>query len=219
MKKKTKQIFLMLCMFFFTAFAVAQQRTVKGKVIDQNGTPLPNVSYVIKGTQAGGMTDENGDFTVQISGNDAILIFSEVNHQPEEVRVGNQTELTVMMSAKNANLQEIVVTALGIKREQRKLGYATTTLNSDDISKTVPTNFASALYGKAPGVTITSNPEVHQALYPYKFLVFRPLPGRHSLCWLWMVSSSETEMPIMKAIGEATSELTEMAYWTSIRKY
>ncbi len=158
MKKKTKQIFLMLCMFFFTAFAVAQQRTVKGKVIDQNGTPLPNVSYVIKGTQAGGMTDENGDFTVQISGNDAILIFSEVNHQPEEVRVGNQTELTVMMSAKNANLQEIVVTALGIKREQRKLGYATTTLNSDDISKTVPTNFASALYGKAPGVTITSNP-------------------------------------------------------------
>lgn len=158
MKEKAKHLCLTLCMFFFTVSAFAQQRTVKGTVIDDSGTPLANVSYVIKGTQTGGMTDDEGNFSVSVPGNNAVLVFSEVNHQTQEVKVGSQSELTVVMSALSGSLQEVVVTAMGIKRQEKSLGYATSTVQSGDIVKTAPTNFAAALYGKVPGLQVSSSP-------------------------------------------------------------
>jgi len=158
MRKKAKQLTLTLCMLLFTVFAIAQQRTVKGKVVDQSGAPLPNASYQIKGTKMGGVTDAEGNFSIQITGNNSTLVFSDVNHETKEIKVGSQSELTIALQAKNDELVGVVVTALGIKRQQKSLGYATATVQSGDIVKTAPTNFAAALYGKVPGLQVSSSP-------------------------------------------------------------
>lgn len=154
MKKKTKQLCLTLCMLFFTGFAMAQQRTVTGKVIDEGGNPLPNVSYTIKGTQTGGMTDAEGNFSVQVSGNNAVLVFSEVSHKTQEVQVGTQSSLTVVLAAQAGSLQEVVVTALGIQRQKASLGYSVQEVSGGTIADAHETNVTNALSGKVSGLQV-----------------------------------------------------------------
>ncbi len=130
----------------------AQQRTVTGTVTDEQGTPLAGVSYTLVGLNAGGTTNETGTFSVTVRNNNTSVQFSYVGYQTQTVNIGTQSRVSVTMKKSEDQLEGVVVTALGIRREQRKLGYATTTLTSRDIIKSAPTNFASALYGKAPGV-------------------------------------------------------------------
>ena len=78
--------------------------------------------------------------------------------EPKELRVGDQSSLTIVLNTSTSALEGVVVTALGQKQQKRSLGYATTTIQADEITKTAPTNFASALYGKAPGVRIATAP-------------------------------------------------------------
>lgn len=154
MKKKTKQLCLTLSMLFFTVFAMAQQRTVTGKVIDESGNPLPNVSYQIKGTTTGGMTDADGNFSVQISGNNAVLVFSEVNHRTQEVAVRTQSELMVAMAATTGSLEEVVVTALGIQKQKASLGYSVQEVSGGIIADAHETNVTNALSGKVSGLQV-----------------------------------------------------------------
>ncbi len=142
----------------FAALTHAQQRTVTGTVTDEQGTPLVGVTYTLAGTQTGGETDQSGTFSVTVRNNNTSIQFSYVGYQALTVNIGMQNHLSVTMKKSEDQMEGVVVTALGIRREQRKLGYATTTLTSKDIIKTAPTNFASALYGKAPGVQINTNP-------------------------------------------------------------
>src|SRR5690606_15329692 len=124
MKQKTKQLVFTLSLLFFSFALVAQQRTVKGKVMDESGAPLANVSYVVKGTPTGGMTDADGNFSVAVTGNNTVLVFSSVGYQSQEVAVGTSSDLTVSLRSQAAGLQEVVVTALGIKKQKASLGYA-----------------------------------------------------------------------------------------------
>lgn len=154
MKQKSKQWCLTLCMLLFTVFAMAQQKTVTGKVIDQDGSPLPNVSYMIKGTQTGGITDENGDFSISVNSKNAVLVFTEVNHKTVEVPVGDQSELTVIMDPKAGSLTEVVVTALGIQKQKASLGFAVQEVSGKAIADAHETNVTNALSGKVSGLQV-----------------------------------------------------------------
>ena len=115
MKQFSSTLFLVLSLVFSAAIVSAQGRTVTGVVQDANGNPLPNVSYLIKGTKTGGVTDANGHFSVNAASS-ATLVFSSVGFTAKEVKVGDQNDIAVVLSASEGELNEVVVTALGIKR-------------------------------------------------------------------------------------------------------
>ena len=132
----------------------AQDRTIQGKVSEENGSPLPGVSVLVKGTQRGTTTNAEGDFQMQTP-DAAVLVFSYVGYQSQEVTVGNKTNLTVSLVPESKALQEVVVTALGIKKQAKSLGYATATVSPEEMTINRTANFMNALQGKMAGVNIT----------------------------------------------------------------
>lgn len=158
MKKTT--IRLLVTLFTITMWSIhanAQEKRLIHGVVRDSSSVLPGVSIHVKGTKTSSVTDGRGEFSISASGDD-VLVFSFVGYEPTEIQAGNSSDLTVTLKSSTSSLDNVVVTALGIRKEQRKLGYATTEVSGKDIIKTAPTNFASALYGKAPGVTINTNP-------------------------------------------------------------
>lgn len=148
---------LSVCCAFLCSIIMLQaqeKKTVAGTVLDSVGNPLAGVSVKTNGALS--TTDEKGRFKVLASANDVVM-FSMVGYETVQKKVGTNKEITVSLKPSYKMLDDVVVTALGIKKEQRKVGYATTVIKGDEITKAAPTNFASALYGKAAGVTITSN--------------------------------------------------------------
>ncbi|MBW8688029.1 SusC/RagA family TonB-linked outer membrane protein [Chitinophaga sp. B61] len=137
----------------------AQLKAIKviGKVLDQTGEALIGASVKIKGTSDGVATDENGAFTISVP-DDAVLLVSYVGFKTQEIPVNGKTAITITLQPNDRIMNEVVVTALGIKREQKALGYAVSTITSEQITAAGATNFASALYGKAAGVKITTAP-------------------------------------------------------------
>jgi iron complex outermembrane recepter protein len=158
MKKTIKHLLFSMLASCLVLLVHAQQRTISGTVTDEQGVPIPGVSYVIKGTTKGGITNEKGSFNLTITNPRPVIEFSSVGYKTQSVFVEQSNTLAVVLKKSDDQMEGVVVTALGIKRDQRKVGYATTTVLAKDIIKASPTNFASALYGKAPGVTISTNP-------------------------------------------------------------
>ncbi|MBE9586814.1 SusC/RagA family TonB-linked outer membrane protein [Mucilaginibacter sp. JRF] len=126
---------------------------VTGKVVDENGAPLPGVSVAVKGSSAGTVTDATGKFSINAPDN-GTLVFSFIGYTTQEVAVAGKTVINVTLQPAQTDLKEVVVTALGIKKEQRTLGYAVTTVNSDNFNKARETNVMSSLSGRVAGVSI-----------------------------------------------------------------
>ncbi|MCX6217402.1 SusC/RagA family TonB-linked outer membrane protein [Spirosoma sp.] len=135
----------------------APKRLVSGKVSDEKGAGLPGVSVLVKGLQRGTTTNAEGNFQLDIPDEGApVLVFSFVGYEAKEVIVGNQSVLRVSLAPESKALGEVVVTALGIKKQAKSIGYATSTVTSDQITINRTANFMNALQGKIPGVNITS---------------------------------------------------------------
>lgn len=143
---------LMLC----GAWAFAQQKTVTGKVLDANGSPLQGITVQIRGTNTATPTNAEGEFTLTVPNNNAVLVLTGVGLQPQEIRVGNQTEITVVMQSESKTLEQVVVTALGIKRQERELGYATKTVDNEELTTSKPTTIGEGLTGKVSGLQINT---------------------------------------------------------------
>lgn len=155
MIQRVLKLLFVFCLFGFQN--VQAQTTVTGAVTDATeGMPLPGANIVVKGTTNGVSTDFDGNYSIQVSGTDVTLLVSYVGYKSKEVAVNGMRVVNISLEQDQESLQEVVVTALGIKKEQRALGYATSTIKSESITKTAPTNFAAALYGKATGVQIAS---------------------------------------------------------------
>ena len=136
--------------------ALAQTRTITGKVTDaKDGTLLPGVSVIIKGTTSGALTNGAGAFQLQAAPG-ATLIFSFIGYAPQEVAVGNQSTINISLAGDNKQLNEVVVTALGITRAQKSLGYEVSTLKGNEIVKARETNMVNALAGKIAGVRVNN---------------------------------------------------------------
>jgi TonB-linked SusC/RagA family outer membrane protein len=134
--------------------AFAQERRVTGVVTGKESQPLAGINILVKGTQRGTTTDARGAYGIAVRANET-LVFSSVGYNAREVAVGNQSVIDVVLEENSTALGEVVVTALGIKREAKTLGYATATLNSEQINVNRQPNFMNALQGKMAGVQIS----------------------------------------------------------------
>jgi TonB-linked SusC/RagA family outer membrane protein len=133
-------------------FALAQ-RTVVGTVTGDDGEALVGASVGVKGAAAGARTDLNGKYSVQVPAGSDVLVFSYTGYATQELKIGASNVIDVTMSG-NAQLQEIVVTAIGIERDKKSLGYAATDLKSEQIVQRAEVDPVRALAGKVPGVNI-----------------------------------------------------------------
>lgn len=133
----------------------AVQITVEGQVVDQNGEPLIGVNVLVKGTAKGTSTDFDGRFELDDVDPDAVLVLSYVGYETLEVLVDGRSSLTITMTSDSQMLDEVVVTALGIKKERKALGYAVQDIGSEELMKNKNTNLVNSLSGKIAGVNIT----------------------------------------------------------------
>ena len=127
---------------------------ISGQVTDENDEALPGASVLVKGTAIGTTTDLDGMYTL-VAPEDGILVFSYVGYLSKEVPIGNQSRIDLKMELDVEQLQEVVVTALGIEKEQKTLGYATSKVNPEEFTVNRSPVFTDALQGKVPGVNIT----------------------------------------------------------------
>ena len=148
-----KLFFSMLVLLLFSVFIHAQ-KTVTGTIIDNGGIPLPGVNVVVKGTTTGTATDFDGNYSLNVENDSAILEISYVGYKTVEVTVGNQTTINVTLAEDSETLDEVVITAQGIKKSKKALGYAITKLDSEAIEKRPEANLAKTLQGKIAGVSI-----------------------------------------------------------------
>jgi len=142
-------------MFGLWASISAQQRSVSGNVSDQNGLPLPGVNIIVKGTQEGTQTDFDGNYSI-IASEGEELLFTYLGLKDIIVTIGKTNRIDVQMEEDAQALDEIVVTALGISREKKSLGYATQKVGGDDIAQSRQSNALSALSGRVAGAQITA---------------------------------------------------------------
>nr|WP_293840894.1 SusC/RagA family TonB-linked outer membrane protein [uncultured Arsenicibacter sp.] len=137
--------------------AMAQVRTITGKITSKDdGLAMPGVNVLIKESQRGTSTNAEGKFTIDVSGSNAVLVFSFVGYTKTEVPVGNRSVVDVVMTSDASQLQEVVVTALGISREKKSLAYSISEVKSEDLVKAANPNVLKALDGKVSGVNLTN---------------------------------------------------------------
>jgi TonB-dependent starch-binding outer membrane protein SusC len=153
----TKAAGLTLMLLVLANFVFAQTKTVTGKVTDsKDGTPVPNASVNIKGTDRGTTTDAAGNFRIAVEGNSTVLVISSVGFGRQEITVGAQTEIAVGLTATSANLNEVVVVGYGTQRK-RDLTGAVATVSAKDFVKGAIQTPEQLIAGKVAGVQITSN--------------------------------------------------------------
>ncbi|HMJ47734.1 MAG TPA: SusC/RagA family TonB-linked outer membrane protein, partial [Ferruginibacter sp.] len=149
---------ILLALLVTVAFSLnlsAQNRTVSGRVLNDKNVPLERVSITTQDGLHGTQTDKDGFFRITVPNSTTTLLFSYVNHEPLTLIIrGDQLNATLVSTEKK--LEEVVVTALGIVRDKRSLGYATQTLKNADIADRGEVNIVNALQGKIAGVNITS---------------------------------------------------------------
>lgn len=152
-----KRIALLLTFISLVGMQVlyAQTKTVTGVVTQKDdGMTVPGVSIVVKGTTIGTITDIDGNFSIKVPNEATALIFSFVGMKDLELTLTSALNYKVEMEAENIAVDEVVVTALGIKREKKALGYAVQDIDSEELNKTGSSDFAKALQGKVAGVDI-----------------------------------------------------------------
>lgn len=152
-----KQIYYTLLICLFPSFWAFGQVTVTGTVTaNETAEPLVGVVLQEKGRQNGAMTDENGNFSITVADENAILIAKYIGFAEQEVPVAGKTKLRIAMKEVNKNLDEVVITALGVKRQKKELGYSSDKVDGQDLAVSNAPNVISALSGKSSGVQITT---------------------------------------------------------------
>jgi len=133
---------------------------IQGKVTDDNDEGIPGVNVLEKNTTNGTITDIEGNFSLSVEGSASVLVFSSIGYQTQEVAVGDQRVFDISMQTDTRELSEVVVTALGIEREKRSLGYDVANVEGEQLQQVSQENVLSSLAGRVPGLTInqTSGP-------------------------------------------------------------
>ncbi len=137
--------------------AQTASRTISGTVQDKQGEPLIGANILVKGTSLGTVTDFNGEFELELTGKARTLVVSYVGFATKEVPIKkDKSEYNITLSSQ-VSLDEVVVTALGIERDEKALGYSVQKLGADQIAQVKPTNVVNSLAGKASGVYVTGS--------------------------------------------------------------
>lgn len=137
--------------------AGAQGRTISGMVVTEDAEAIPGVSVTVKGSTLGTTTNSNGTYQLTLNEPGAVLIFSSIGFMSSEVAVGNQSKIDVTLTTDVRTLNEVVVTALGIEREKKALGYSAQEIQGSALTEARETNIANSLKGRVAGVHINSS--------------------------------------------------------------
>ena len=161
LKNKIQRIGQMsyILLIFCTASVMAQsgQHTVTGSVTSsEDGLPLPGVSVVLKGTTQGVSSDFDGNYSINATDGNEVLVFSYIGFESQEVAINGRTSIDLSMSPGAQALDEVVVTALGIKREDKSLGYSVENVAGEELTRVAQENVLNSLSGKVAGVTLNS---------------------------------------------------------------
>ena len=166
-KKRLSSVLLLSCLMgvpvsilhaekFAGVTVVTQQKEIKGTVKDRSGEPIIGANVYVKGTTNGVVTGVDGDFSIQVSSSD-ILVISFIGFKNVEVPVKDQLVIHVSLAEDSELLDEVVVTALGIKREKKALGYAMQEIKTEGLTENRSVSVANMLQGKVAGVQINQS--------------------------------------------------------------
>ncbi len=150
-----KKLSLLLVATLFCVGTMLAQRTVSGTLTDSGGEALIGANVIVKGTSAGTITDFDGSYSLTVPEGSNVLVFSYAGFTTQEVNIDGQSVINAVLS-EGLELDEIVVTGLGIKKEKKALGYAVTTIGASDVQLKPEADVGRILRGKVPGVNITS---------------------------------------------------------------
>lgn len=151
-----KRFLILFSIMVFGACAFGQTRTISGVVKDDNGNPVSGASVIIKGTEFGVAANAAGEFKINAKTGQELEV-SAANFISTTLKLGNQSNVTIVLKPGTNVMETVVVTALGIKREVRSLGYATQSISSDELNKSGSGNPLSELSGKAAGLTVINS--------------------------------------------------------------
>ncbi len=160
-------------------FSIAQDKSISGTVKDSFGTVLPGASVAVKGTSRGTTTNTEGKYTIAASSSD-ILVFSYIGMINQEIAVKNSSTINVKLLDDLKDLDEVVVTAYGMGKSSRKLGYATQTISGDDIVETQRENLFNSLTGRVAGATVNATSGAPGASSSIVLRGFNSLSGNNS---------------------------------------
>src|SRR5690606_23460053 len=171
-KMKTKfSGILTLFLAFVVQLTFAQDKTISGTISDENGLPLPGVNIVVKGTTNGTQTDFDGNYSISAA-TGSVIVYTFVGYQPQEKTVGASSSISFAMTPDVTAIEEVVITAFGIKREKKEIVYQTESVDSEELTAVQPTTAASALAGKVAGLQINN---VDNGVNPQTSVVLRGL--------------------------------------------
>ena len=148
---------LTVFLMFFAVTLWAQNINVKGSVTDQSGEPIIGVSVKVVGAKTGVLTNMDGEYLISVPKNGS-LEFNYLGFGSKKVDVAGKTQINVVLEENSTELNEVVVTALGIKKDAKKVGYAISTVKANELVKTQSPSLGTALYGKAAGVEVKTAP-------------------------------------------------------------
>lgn len=155
-----RKVLLVLLVFTLAVSnnSFAQERVITGKVTSsEDGSSLPGVNVVIKGTTNGTVTDIDGNYKLSVPEEGGTLVFSFIGLETQEAEMGSRSTIDALMDSDIQQLSEVVVTALGVTREKASLGYATQSVDAEEVTKAKEANFINSLSGKVAGVQIRQN--------------------------------------------------------------
>jgi TonB-linked SusC/RagA family outer membrane protein len=181
-----------------------QQNVLKGSVTDQAGSVI-GASVIVKGTSKGTVTDIDGKFTLEGVQTGAVIVISYIGYVTQEILYTGQSEISVVLQEDVTKLSEVIVTALGITKEAKSLGYAISTIKSDELVKVAAPNLGSALYGKAAGV------QIQQAPGGSGTAVAVSIRGLHS------ITGNNLPLIILDGVPIRNGNANELGYWDEQR--
>ncbi len=152
-----KPVLITLVLIVMLIPGYSQNTIVTGRVTDAvDGTALINATVKIKGTSKATITNNNGTFSINVSKNQTLVI-SSIGYADQEIVVGDQTNITVALARQDNSINEVVVTAVGIKRSEKALGYSVSKVNPDNLLQKSEPDILKSMQGKVAGVDIRSS--------------------------------------------------------------
>lgn len=149
-----RKYFLLVAALFLVVTSVWAQRTITGRVTDDKGVPMSNVSVLIKGTAIGTTTKADGTFSIQIT-DGAVLVISSVDMTTQEIAIGEDNNYSITLQPTSQTMNEVVVVAYGTQKRESITG-SVSTIGAEQLEKRLTTNITQALAGAAPGISATS---------------------------------------------------------------
>src|SRR5690606_35983920 len=155
MKKTMQKMLLALLMGCCALLSHAQQRTVTGTVTDETGQSISGVTIAVKGTNTATAAADDGTYSILVPGNSSVLAASAIGYEGKEITVGDNSIVNFILTASTAKVEdEVVVTALGIKRQSKSLGYAVQEVKGEILAGMKETNITNALTGQVAGLQV-----------------------------------------------------------------